>query len=298
MPSGATGGKVARVAHSIGVGEMAMLAGAGVLAGICGTVAGLASLASYPALLAVGLSPISANVTNTVALVGNVMGSVFGARPELKGQLDRIRRFGALTLTGGAIGAALLLATPSDGFAKTVPFLVGFSALLVLLRPQIQSAIDARRLRTRARLAAAGGTAGAGAGAGGDPAAAADSLAPSGTHWSAQATIFGLGLYGGYFGAGAGVMMIALLSIVTGEILVRVNALKNILLGLANGAAAIGFIAFGPVVWSAAVPLGLGCIAGGFIGPKIARVMPATLLRLLIAFAGLFLAVKLALDAY
>ena len=269
------------MAEHIDITEMAMLTGAGVLAGICGTVAGLASLASYPALLAVGLSPISANVTNTVALCGNVMGSVFGARPELKGQLDRIRRFGLLTLVGGAIGAALLLATPSEGFAKIVPFLVGFSALLVLVRPQIQAAIDARRLRARA----------------GDPDSAPVEQQP-GAHWSAQATIFGLGLYGGYFGAGAGVMMIALLSIVTGEILVRVNALKNILLGLANSAAAIGFIAFGPVVWSAALPLGLGCIVGGFIGPKIARVMPATLLRVLIAFAGLFLAVKLATDAY
>jgi uncharacterized membrane protein YfcA len=269
------------VADRIDLPEMAFLAGAGVVAGICGTVAGLASLASYPALLAVGLSPISANVTNTVALVGNVLGSVFGARPELAGQLARIRRFGMLTLVGGAMGATLLLATPSGGFAKVVPFLIGFSALLILVRPQIQAAIEARRQRARA----------------GDPDAAPIEQQP-GAHWSAQATIFGLGLYGGYFGAGAGVMMIALLSIVTGEIMVRVNALKNILLGLANSAAAIGFIVFGPVVWSAALPLGMGCIAGGFIGPKIARVMPATLLRVLIAVAGLYLAVKLALDAY
>lgn len=275
----------------IDLADMGLLAAAGVGAGICGTVAGLASLASYPALLSVGLSPISANVTNTVALCGNVMGSVFGARPELAGQLDRIRRFGLLTLVGGAIGAALLLATPSDGFARIVPFLVGLSALLVLFRPQIQGAIEARRvrIRERARTAARVGAAAPDSGQLGDPGRA---------HWSAQATIFGLGLYGGYFGAGAGVMMIALLSIVTGDILVRVNALKNILLGLANGAAAIGFIVFGPVVWTAALPLGAGCIVGGFIGPKIARVMPATLLRVLIALAGLYLAIELALDAY
>jgi uncharacterized membrane protein YfcA len=281
------------VADGIGAGDIALLAGAGVLAGICGTVAGLASLASYPALLSVGLSPISANVTNTVALVGNVMGSVFGARPELKGQLERIRRFGLLTLVGGALGAALLLATPSEGFAKIVPFLVGFSALLVLARPRLQRAVEARRAR-----AVAAQTTAADGGADGHGAPAAQPVDAADAHWSAQATIFGLGLYGGYFGAGAGVMMIALLSLVTADILVRVNALKNILLGLANGAAAIGFIVFGPVVWSAAIPLGLGCICGGFVGPKIARAMPATLLRVLIAVAGLYLAVELALDAY
>jgi uncharacterized membrane protein YfcA len=113
-----------------------------------------------------------------------------------------------------------------------------------------------------------------------------------------MATVFALGLYGGYFGAGAGVMMIALLAIVTGDSLVRVNALKNILLGLANSAAAIGFIIFGPVHWAAALPLGAGCIVGGFIGPKIARVIPANVLRIIIACAGFLLAIRLGLDAY
>lgn len=265
----------------IGLGETAFLVGAGVLAGIFGTVAGLASLASYPALLSVGLSPVSANVTNTVALVGNVLGSVFGARPELVGQAPRMRKFGMLTLIGGSLGAALLLATPSEGFAKIVPLLIAGSAVLVLVRPRLQRAIDLRRQRARA----------------GDPHAAPVEQQP-GTHWGAQTTIFALGLYGGYFGAGAGVMMIALLAIVTGDTLVRVNALKNILLGLANFAAAVGFIVFGPVVWAAAIPLGVGCITGGFIGPKIARVMPPTLLRILIACAGVVLAIKLGLDAY
>lgn len=264
------------VAQSLG------LVAAGIAAGICGTVAGLASLASYPALLAAGLSPVSANVTNTVALVGNVMGSALGARPELAGQAARIRSFGLLTLIGGALGATLLLATPSQGFQKVVPFLIGGSALLVLARPRIQAMAAARRPVP------------AGVGAVG----VEERRTGARANWVSRAVIFALGTYGGYFGAGAGVMMIALLAAITGDVIVRVNALKNILLGMANLIAAIGFILFGPVVFSAAIPLGIGCIIGGFIGPGIARRLPAPVLRGVISVAGLGLAIKLGIDAY
>lgn len=264
------------------LGEAAALLAAGVGAGVIGTVAGLASLVSYPTLLAVGLGPVAANVTNTVALIGNSLGSVVGSRPELGGQRRRIGELSPMMLAGGAVGAVLILTTPADSFSKVVPFLIAGSALLLLCRPRIQAALNARQRR----LAEERGTEGS----------APDPDAPVG--WRTRLACFVVGIYGGYFGAGAGVMMLALLSLATADRLIRVNALKNLLLGLANGVAAIAFAFFGPVDWAAVVPLVIGCFAGGYVGPAIARVIPPRLLRILIGLAGVYLAVKLGLDAY
>lgn len=261
-----------------GAGDALALIAAGVGAGITGTVAGLASLVSYPALLAIGLTPVSANVTNTVAVIGNTVGSVAGSQPELGGQRARIRELSALMLVGGLVGAVLILTTPSGTFPTVVPFLIAASAVLVLVRPRIQRALDQRRRRLLGEDHVV------------DTAAA--------TSWRTRAGMFAVGVYGGYFGAGAGVMLLALLSLATSDRLIRVNALKNLLLGLANGTAAIVFAIFGPVEWTAVVPLAAGCIAGGYAGPAIARVIPPTVLRLLIGLAGLYLAVELALGAY
>jgi len=258
--------------------EAAALLAAGVGAGICGSVAGLASLASFPALLATGLSPVAANVTNTVGLIGSTLGSVAGSRPELRGQADRLRELVPLALAGGVAGAALLLLTPSGGFQKVVPFLIAVSAVLILVRPRLQATLDARRRRLLGE----------------------HHERPVGApvHWTGRVAMFAVGLYGGYFGAGAGVMMLALLALATGEHIVRANALKNVLLGVANTVAAVGFAVFGPVHWVPAVLLGVGCVAGGYVGPAIARAVPPTLLRWLIGLAGIYLAVDLGLDAY
>lgn len=250
--------------------EAVGLLAAGVGAGVCGSVAGLASLASFPALLATGLSPVAANVTNTVGLIGSTIGSVAGSRPELGGQGGRLRELAPITFAGGVAGAALLLLTPSGGFGKVVPFLIALSAVLILVRPRLQAALVARRRR----------------------------LATPATPWAGRVGMFAVGAYGGYFGAGAGVMMLAVLTLATGEAMVRANALKNVLLGLANGVAAVAFAVFGPVHWLPAVLLGVGCVAGGYVGPSIARAIPPTLLRWLIGLAGLYLAVDLGLDAY
>src|SRR4051794_17299065 len=112
---------------------------AGIGAGLVGTVAGLASLVSYPALLAAGLSPVAANVTNTVALVGNAVGGIHGSRPELAGQRDRVRRLVPPAVIGGTAGGALLLLTPSDTFERIVPWLIGLGSAAVLLRPRPES---------------------------------------------------------------------------------------------------------------------------------------------------------------
>jgi len=241
---------------------------AGVIGGLTGSIAGLASVATYPALLAVGLPPVAANVTNTVALVFNAVGSMLGSRPELAGQGRYLRRMAPVAAVAGAVGAALLLTTPADGFEKVVPFLLGFSALTIAL-PRRQDA-DA------------------------DPQAPHDRR----TLVLQSVGIFAIAVYGGYFGAAAGVVLLAMLLRTGHPTLAHANAAKNVLLGIANLVAAIGFIAFAPVHWAPVLPLGLGCLIGSRLGPVVVRHAPATPIRIVIGLAALVLAVKLGIDAF
>ena len=240
---------------------------AGVGAGLTGSIAGLASLVSYPALLASGLSPVVANVTNTVALVFNSVGSVSGSRRDLVGQGPRLRRLVPVGVAGGAVGGVLVLVSSPEAFAKVVPVLIGLSSLGVLIQ---------RRP--------------------GPAAVPHDAVAPD-PRWLAP-VVFLIGVYGGYFGAAAGVLLLAVALLGTGEPLPRSNALKNVVLGAANAVAAVAFAVFGPVSWTTVVPLAVGCLVGGRIGPAVVRRAPAGLLRSVIALAGVGLAVSLALDAY
>jgi uncharacterized protein len=248
----------------MGAGEFVLLAGAGVLAGTCGTMAGLASLVSFPALLAAGLSPLVANVTNTVSLVLSGVGSAAASQPELRGQSRRVRRLLVLTVAGGLAGSVLLLRTPAAVFEAVVPVLVAAGSLLLLGQRRLP-----RRAGGEQRERSAG---------------------------SALST-FAVAVYGGYFGAGAGIMMLAVLAVYVPEPLARLNALKNLSLGAANAVAAVGFIAFGPVRWAMVAPLALGFLAGGALGPVLVRRLPAEPLRIAISLAGLALAVKLGVDA-
>jgi len=245
--------------------DLALLALAGIGAGLAGSAAGLASLVSYPALLAVGLAPVPANVTNSVALVGSGLGSALGSRPELRGQGSRLRRLGLVALAGGVVGAGLLLLTPSDTFEAMVPVLIGGAALVILVQPRPHFLQQLHH--------------------GGDSPALLGG-------------IFLAAVYGGYFGAAAGVVILALLLATTGDILARSNALKNAVLAVANGVAALTFVLVGPVQWAAAVPLGIGCLLGGRLGPVVVRRSPAGALRVLVGLAGLALAVKLGVDTY
>jgi len=240
-----------------------VLAGFG--AGLTGSVAGLASLISYPALLTLGLPPVSANVSNTVALVFSSIGSVWGSRPELVGQRARARYLGPIAVAGGLTGGLLLLETPSSTFALVVPWLIGLASLTILV-PR-------------------------------DPARRAPNELDRPT-WKLSTGVFLLAVYGGYFGAAAGVLLLALLLVATAEPLARSNAMKNLLVGLANAVAAVVFVAIGPVRWLAVIPLAAGCLLGGRFGPSIVRRVPAAPLRALIACGGLALAVHLGLDAY
>ena len=240
-----------------------VLAGFG--GGLVGSVAGLASLVSYPALLAVGLPPVTANVSNTVALVFGSIGSVSGSVEELRGQRAHARRLGVIAIAGGTAGGLLLLATPSGAFVRIVPWLIAGASLAILIRRP-----PGRRSPT-------------------------ETDQPT---WALSAGAFLVAVYGGYFGAAAGVLLLALLLFATGEPLARSNAMKNLLLGLTNAVASVAFIAFGPVRWSAVLPLAVGFLLGGRLGPLVVRKAPAGPLRVLIACAGLGLSVHLGLDAY
>ena len=252
--------------------EFALLVVAGVGGGLIGSVAGLASLISYPALLATGMPPLTANVTNTVALVLNGVGSITASRPELVGQRRRLVRLSVAGLVGGVVGAVLLLLTPSAAFERLVPFLIAAASAAILVQ------------RPPRELAAEG--------------AAEQAIDPQGdSRWLLLGTC-AVSIYGGYFGAAAGVLMLAMFLLVTGEGMPRGNALKNVVLGVANGVAALGFAVFADVAWVAVLPLALGFFVGGRIGPTVVRRVPQTALRRAIAVAGLGLALHLGIDAF
>jgi uncharacterized membrane protein YfcA len=257
-----------------------VLIGAGALAGVISTVAGLASLVSYPVLLALGLSPLSANVTNTVALTFTGAGAAAGSRPELAGQGGRVLRLGAVTMLGGAAGAAVLLLTPPGAFEYVAPALIGGSSLALLLQPVI------RRPAALTDSAPAGSE---------QPAAG---LARGQGSWPLRVAMFGVAAYIGYFGAAGGILMLAVLAAMLTDSLARINALKNVISGLANAAAAVGFAVFGPVQWAYVVPLAAGFLIGGWTGPAIVRRLPGPVLRTIVGVAGLAVAVKLGIAAY
>jgi uncharacterized protein len=226
------------------VGTFLLLAAGGLGAGLSGTMAGLASLFSYPALLAAGLPAVAANVTNTVALTFTSVGAAAGSRPELSGQWPTVRRFALLTAIGGALGAGLLLITPPGAFEKVVPVLIAGAGAVLLFQPQIRAAV----------LRKAGEN-----------------------HHSGPLVLAGIlavGVYGGYFGAAAGVMLLALLLIALPVSLLQGNAIKNVLLGVSNAIAAIGFALFAPVDWWAVLPLAAGALIGARLGPVLARHLP------------------------
>jgi uncharacterized membrane protein YfcA len=245
--------------------EAALLFVAGIGGGLIGSIAGLASLTTYPALLLIGLPPVTANVTNTVALVFNGVGSVSASLPELRGQRAAMIRLIPAAAAGGAAGAALLLSIPAEGFENVVPVLLAASAVLIAL-PRRDRVAGVPRSAARTALEGV--------------------------------VVLVICVYGGFFGAAAGVLMLALFLRTGSESLAHANATKNVVLGVANGVAALGFIAFAPIHWLAVAPLGIGCLLGSRVGPSIVRRAPATPLRFMVAVAGLALAVKLGLDTY
>lgn len=242
-----------------------LLFAAGIGAGLAGSIAGLASLFSYPALLAVGLSPLTANVTNTVALVFSSIGSVAGSRPELRAiDRSRTRRHLVVATAGGLVGGLLLILSPAGVFEKVVPILIALGALTVLLPRRV-------------------------VGHDGRPAPEPRWLLPA---------VFGVGIYSGYFGAAAGVLLLAVYLAATSDRLASCNAVKNLVLGVSNGIAAVLFVLTTHIAWIAVPALALGLLIGGLGGAIAVRHAPARPLRLLIALGGVGLAIRLGLQQY
>lgn len=252
-------GSVVRVV--ISSADLFLLIGAGVIAGVMGSAGGITSLISYPALLAVGIPPLPANVTNAVALLGSFPGSGLGSRPELKGQGPWLRRWAPVAVAGAVVGLTLLLSTPDRVFNRIVPYLLASTALVLLAQPRISRWHETRRR--------------------------------SGNRYVLTFGVFVVGIYSGYFGAGSGIMIIALLLLTVDREFPRANALKNMILGVADLVTSVAFLLFGPVHVRAALALGAGLLVGSFFGPSVARRVPGNVLRVLAALLGFGLAIWL-----
>ncbi|MBS2937835.1 sulfite exporter TauE/SafE family protein [Nocardioides sp. J2M5] len=233
---------------------------AGVAAGTINTVVGSGTLITFPTLLAFGVPPVTANVSNTVGLVPGSVSGVVGYRRELAGQRSRVLRLGSASLLGGVVGALLLLWLPSSAFDAIVPVLIALGVVLVLLGPRIQRSVAARAERR-----------------GGIP--------DHGVWWVWPAVAL-TGVYGGYFGAAQGVLLMAVLGIGVVDSMQRHTATKNVLALLVNAVAAVIFILVADVDWVVAGLIAAGSIVGGQLGATVGRRLPPVLLRAVIAVVG------------
>ena len=239
------------------------LVAAGLVAGTTSAMAGGASIITFPVLLAMGVPPLAANVTNTVGLAPIVIGTALGSMPELPGQRARLRALAAPAVMGAVAGAVVLLSTPSDVFGAVVPGLIATACLLLLAQPWL----------VRRTLRGGHGV----------------------RRVAAQAATLLVGVYTGYFGAASGVLFLALVGLVSMASLHELNVSKNILVGTANAVATAIFAVVAPVRWPMAAALAIGAVLGGGIGIRLVRRVPAPQLRTGIALVGLAVAVRLAL---
>ena len=247
--------------------EALLVLAAGVAAGAINTLVGSGSLITFPMLLAVGFPPLTANVSNNLGLVPGAVAGAYGFRRELRGQRARVLRFAPASLLGGLTGAVLLLALPASAFAAIVPAFVALALVLVVLQPRLN-----RRLGRRRR---------------------AD--APHGGPVPLAAT-YGAGVYGGYFGAAQGILLLGILGLAIDDELTRVNALKVVLAGTVNAVAAVVFVIAAPhIAWDAVALIAAGSTLGGHLGARVGRRLPATVLRAVIVVVGLVAIVKLLL---
>lgn len=244
---------------------------AGVAAGTINTVVGSGSLVTFPTLLAFGFPAITANVSNNIGLVPGGISGTWGYRHELRGQADRIRRLAPMSLAGSVLGAVLLLWLPAVAFGTIVPVLLVAALVLVVLQPRLQARVVAQQA-AGPRGAARQGT---------RPGAARGGLLAAGT--------FGTGVYGGYFGAAQGVLLLGVLGSLVVEPVQRLNALKNLLSLVVNSVAALTFVVVAREhidPWAAGL-VAAGSLLGGVLGARFGRRLPPTVLRVLIVLVGL-----------
>jgi uncharacterized protein len=261
---------------------------AGLAAGTINTVVGSGTLITFPTLLAFGYPPVLANVSNNVGLVPGVASGVYGYRSELGGQRRRLIRLGSASVCGGLVGAILLLTLPQSAFKDIVPGLIGLAVVMVIIQPRLAKWV-AERQRARAAVATPDGAGGPGTVAVAAP-PAADQAIGGPVLW---VLVFLAGIYGGYFGAAQGVLLIGMLGIALNDSLQRINAAKNVLAGLVNGLAAVVFILATHVDWGVAGLIAAGSIIGGQVGARIGKRLPPWGLRVVIVCVGTAALIKL-----
>jgi len=251
----------------VSAADLLIAAGVAFLAGAINSIAGGGSLILFPTLVALGLSPVAANVTNSVAQWPGYLGGIAGFRDELGGQRPRIIRFGVVAALGGLAGSVLLLTTPSSAFAIVVPVLVLLASLLLAVQPLLT-----KRLRT------AGDN-----GTGRDPA------------WVYVALFFAC-VYGGYFGGALGVILVGVLGLAL-QRLKLANALKSVLSAVTATVTVVVFGLFGPVDWAVVGVAAPASLIGGFLGARVATRIPSTPLRVIIVVFGIGVSIYLFLRA-
>ncbi|MFI1201532.1 sulfite exporter TauE/SafE family protein [Streptomyces sp. BHT-5-2] len=244
---------------------------AGLGAGTINTIVGSGTLITFPVLLAVGLPPVTANVSNSLGLVPGSVSGAIGYRRELRGQGRRILRFSAAAVVGGLAGAVLLLALPSGAFKAVVPGLIAVALVLVVAQPRLAAAVRARRARNDTAGHRDGGC----------------------------GLITGLllaSVYGGYFGAAQGIIYLSLMGVLLSDDLQRINAIKNVLTALVNAVAAVFFLFVAHFDWTAVALIAVSSALGGQIGARIGRRLPPIALRAVIVAVGLVAIVQLLLK--
>jgi uncharacterized protein len=245
-------------------GELISIALAGLAAGAINTLVGSGTLITFPVLLAFGYAPVTANVSNTIGLVPGAISGAVGYRRELAGQRRRIVRLGAMSLLGGATGAVLLLLLPASAFNAVVPAFIALALVMTVSQPYLKRWLAAREIDVERR----GGV-------------------------LAQIAVYVAGMYGGYFGAGQGILLLGILGIALPQNLQRTNALKNVLAGIVNGVAGAYFILAAHVEWGPAAIIAAGSIAGAQLGSRYGRRLHPTALRAIIVAVGLVAIVRL-----
>ncbi len=233
---------------------------AGIAAGTINTVVGSGTLITFPTLLALGVPPVTANVSNTIGLVPGSVSGAIGYRRELTGQRSRILRLGTASLLGGITGALLLITLPAEAFSTIVPVLIATGCVLVVLQPAISR-------RVAASAESRGG------------------VPEHGALW-VWALVLATGVYGGYFGAAQGVLLMAVMGIGIQESLQRLNGTKNVLAGIVNAVAAVVFIAVAEVDWTVVGLIAVGSVIGGQVGASVGRRLHPTVLRVVIVVVG------------
>jgi uncharacterized protein len=237
---------------------------AGMAAGTINAIVGSGTLITFPTLLFFGYPPVTANVSNTVGLVAGGITGVHGYRAELQGAGPTLRRLAPASLAGGIMGALLLLVLPPEAFQAIVPVLIALGLVLVVVGPTLQQRANARR--------ALG--------------------APADVRWHGVALVAGTfvaGIYGGYFGAAQGVILMGLLSALSTDPIQRLNGYKNVLATIVNAVAAVTFliVASDQVDWPAALFIAIGAFIGGYLGARYGRRLPPRALRAVIVVVGL-----------